>query len=931
MTIVALKWSAAARAMAAAVAATLLMSCGQDSPERLMASVKEYLAKGDRNAAVIQLKNLLSRAPDNGEARLLLGEALLEDEDYVSAEKELSRALELKQPQEKAFPLYVRALLAQGKNKSVIAEVEKYKLFNPQAVAATQTALGDAHMRLGSRARAREAYAAAGAAVQGYPRARLGEAMLAAFEGRIEEASKQIDEVVAADPKLAEARVLRADILLAKGDRTGAKKELEEAISTNERFLPARFALIGLLGQEGALDAVDALIESTRKIAPADLRVAYLDAEFAFRRDQLSRARQQLQQVLKYLPSHVPSLVLLGAIDLKERQFSAAETGLRVVLARVPSHVGARQLLVQTYLRSGQPAKARETLQPLIDSDAISGPHLQMLAGETFLANGDVQRATAFYQAATKGTDRQQGAAHARLGQIALATGRNLEGFKELELASELDSGAHQADLALIAGHLRRKEFDKAMEAARTLEKKQPKNPLTFQMYGLINLAKGDRAAARKSLERALELQPVYLPAAHTLAQLDIMAKQPEDARKRYEAMIAREPQDEQIHIALAELLARTGAAPNDVGVALQRAVTANPQAPPPRLALISFYLRAGDTKAALAAAQDALAALPSDPGVLDAAGVAQEQAGEINQAIVTYNKLAALQPHVVQPLNRLAALYLKQNDTEKAIDSLRRAQKIAPRGHDVQSQLVQVYVSAGRPDDALKEARELQKREPKFAGGYSIEGDIHFSQRRFSEAERLYREALKREPRANAVAVKLHGALWASGKRAEANSLAKNWVSDNPKDAVMRLYLAERELAAKNLKASAMHYQAAVEIEPTNALALNNLAWISSEVGDGRALAYAERAVKLAPNNPSVLDTYGMLLLKQGRTSEALLVLQRGRRLAPARHDLRLNYAKALIKAGKKDEARKELEALQSVRESFRGKDEVVALSKGL
>ena len=85
-----------ARFIALAAVIGALIACGQPSPEKLMASAKEHLAKGDRNAAVIDLRNVLQQAPDNGEARLMLGQALFEAGDYVSAEKELSRALEMK-------------------------------------------------------------------------------------------------------------------------------------------------------------------------------------------------------------------------------------------------------------------------------------------------------------------------------------------------------------------------------------------------------------------------------------------------------------------------------------------------------------------------------------------------------------------------------------------------------------------------------------------------------------------------------------------------------------------------------------------------------------------------------------------------------------------------------------------------------------------
>jgi putative PEP-CTERM system TPR-repeat lipoprotein len=931
MTILTWMRANATRVAVAGLAAALLVACGQDSPEKLLASAKAYLAKGDSNAAKIQLRNLLNVAPDNGEARLLLGEALLQAEDYVAAEKELGRAIELKQPQERAVPLYVLSLLRQGKSKEVVAAVEKYKLFDPQAVAVTQTALGDAQLQLGNAAGAKAAFSAALAAVPGYARAKLGEAQVLLSEGQADDALKLADEIIAAEPKLAEARAFRAALLLRKGDRAGGKKGLEEAIAADERFLPARLALIEVLIGEQDFDGAAKAVDAARKRAPGDLQLTFFDALLTERKGDLAGARQKVQQVLKFLPDYVPALILAGSIELKERQLAAAESTLSKAVARAPNHLGARALLIRTHLAAGQPLKAKEVLQPIVDRGVPASPALQLLAGETFLANGDVGRAEAFFKMATKAEGAQQAAARTRLGQIALATGRSQEGFSELETASELDTGAIQADLALIAGHLQRKEHGKALEAVKALEKKQPNNPLTFQMYALVHLAKGDQEAARASLGRALQLQPNYLPAARILAQLDVAAKKPDDARKRYEAMIAAEPKNEQIHLALAEFQAQTGASPKEIAATLGRAVAANPQNSAARIALMTLLIRTGETKAALAAAQDALAVLSSDAAVLEVAGQVQEAAGETNQAIRTYGQWASLQPQSLQPLYRLAALYLRQNDAVMALETLRKAQKIAPAERHVVMQLAQVYLSAGRYDEALKEARDLQKRDPTSADGFALEGDIYLSQRDYVQAERKYREALKLQPKATAVAIKVYVALLEAGKRAEADAWAKQWVADHPKDAAMRAYLGQRELTARNLKAAAAHFSAAVAIEPTNAVALNNLAWVSGELGDPKALGYAERALKLAPNSAAILDTYGMLLVKKGEVDKGLPYLERARQAAPGRHDLRLNYAKALIKAGRKDDARKELEALQGVKDDFPGKGEVAGLLKGL
>ena len=493
-----------------------------------------------------------------------------------------------------------------------------------------------------------------------------------------------------------------------------------------------------------------------------------------------------------------------------------------------------------------------------------------MLAGETYLASGDLKKAASYFASAAS-SDAQKVAARTRLGQIALASGQTEAGIRELEAASELDAGQYQADLALIVGHLRSNRLDRALDAARKLEKKQPDNPLSHHMLGVVAAARKDGAAARRSFERSLALQPSYLPAANGLASLDLAEKNPGAAKARYEAMIAADPKNEQIYVALAELLARSGAAPAEIASTLQRAVAANPQSVDARIALIRFQLRARDTAAALAAARDAAAALPREPRVLDVLAEAQMGAGQSREAIDTLKKSADLQPQAVRPLVRLAAVQAGAKEHEAAIETLRRAQRLAPNDVGVVRSLVAAFVQSGRHEEALREAKALQSRDPKSPAGFGLEGDVLTAQARYADAERAYRDGLKVDAKSGVLAVGVYSSLVGGGKGTEAEAFAREWAARNPKETMLTMHRADRALRAQEYRVAAAHYQAVVAVEPNHVIALNNLAWIGSQQGNPRAIDYAERALRLAPLNASVLDTYGVLLLQKGEAAKAL------------------------------------------------------------
>src|SRR5271169_2941766 len=153
---------------AAGLCVVLLAACGGDSPQAMVKSAKDYLAKGDASAAVIQLRNALQKAPDNAEARYLLGTVLTDRRDPAGAVKELRRALQLGYPTDQVLPTLARALVNDGDAKELIAEFGNTTLGSPDAQAALKTTLGDALLSLRNPADAEAAFNAVLAAKADY-------------------------------------------------------------------------------------------------------------------------------------------------------------------------------------------------------------------------------------------------------------------------------------------------------------------------------------------------------------------------------------------------------------------------------------------------------------------------------------------------------------------------------------------------------------------------------------------------------------------------------------------------------------------------------------------------------------------------------------------------------------------------------------------
>ena len=155
--------------------------------------------------------------------------------------------------------------------------------------------------------------------------------------------------------------------------------------------------------------------------------------------------------------------------------------------------------------------------------------------------------------------------------------------------------------------------------------------------------------------------------------------------------------------------------------------------------------------------------------------------------------------------------------------------------------------------------------------------------------------------------------------KDAEADSFAATWLKDHPKDRGFRLNLAQNAIGKKDYAAAAKQYKALLELEPDDALALNNLAWVAGQLKDPKALEYAEKRRQARAGQPRRSSTpWACCWSKRAIPRAAWTRCSKAVALAPDAADIRLNLARALVKDGQKDAAKKELETLAKLGDKF-------------
>jgi hypothetical protein len=128
--------------------------------------------------------------------------------------------------------------------------------------------------------------------------------------------------------------------------------------------------------------------------------------------------------------------------------------------------------------------------------------------------------------------------------------------------------------------------------------------------------------------------------------------------------------------------------------------------------------------------------------------------------------------------------------------------------------------------------------------------------------------------------------ALEAAGRADEAVALYRSLLEDDPGSALLWTDLGNAETGRGEAALAEAAYQRALELDPVNADALNNLAWLLLEQPDRLAEAeeMARRAVAAGGPDPHLaLDTLGRVLRARGRCKEAIEVFTQGLAAAPA------------------------------------------------
>jgi Tfp pilus assembly protein PilF len=167
---------------------------------------------------------------------------------------------------------------------------------------------------------------------------------------------------------------------------------------------------------------------------------------------------------------------------------------------------------------------------------------------------------------------------------------------------------------------------------------------------------------------------------------------------------------------------------------------------------------------------------------------------------------------------------------------------------------------------------------------------------------------------------------LLARDDQVGARSALEDAIKVAPRAVRLMVSLAQLEEQAGEDDAAMARYRHILEVQPTNVVALNNLAFALAvrHGAAAEALPFARRAVGLAPRSGTVLDTLGWVEHVLGNHSSAARLFEQAIQLEPSHAEIRLHAATVYLADGKGDHAAAELKEALRLDPALEARDEV-------
>jgi len=894
-------------------AALLILSgCGQNlTATEHVAKAKDYMDKGALRSALIELSSAVQKDPRSVEGRWLLAMVATDMGEGARAEKEINKAMELGLSRASGQVTLVKALLLQADFDRVLRESS---VMAPGISKADQAAImglrGQAYLAKDQFDLAQQALEQALQIKPDTLPALIGMTALHGYQRQYDVARQWADKALKADPASPDAWSALGDLEIAQAHLAEAEKAYGQAVKHRgtpyiEQIKRAQVRIQLKKYPEAAAD-IKALKDAGFKDHPYVNYVAGLNY---FAQKHYQDAATAFQASYAANPDFLPNRIYLATTQLLLGDTEQSLNLAQKILADAPHSKTAQSLLGSVLISRAEYDGAKDVLQGIL-AKSPNDPQTLGMMGTVALREGDTAKGLEYAQklAALEPSSKQ---AQDMLMVAKLMAGKALDSTIQTAGAQAAATGdVYTRELMAALAAFRDGKLKQALDGAKALQARYPGKVDPLKLAAAVYLAAGQWDPGKAELEKVLKLQPNEPSALHNLAKIEAIKGNFQRVEELMQPLVKQQPGDVEAARILAAAEARLGNSAGAIKV-LEQASKSKPDDLGLAAELAQARLKLGRAVQVVEMTRGLTdTQYRQQPALLELRGKAQLFTGDNAGAAGSFEKLTRLVPNSAPARFQYANALAGRGDAVRARKELEQALKLDPRYLPARVGEIKMYVQFRELDQAKKALAQLRKDFGDRVEVLGIEGWFALGSRDYAAAEKSLSAALKRKPDQELL-ILLTRSLWLQKKHDQALTLMQSWLKDHPGDSVVLLSMAEADLSLGKEADAAAAYAQVVKLHPNHVQALNNLAWLSRDKDLKQAIEYAQHAYQLAPKDPIVLDTLGMLILKQGDVTGSASLLREAAARAPVDPKIQLHWGSVLVQQKRFSEARQVLAAL--------------------
>ncbi|HEV3305482.1 MAG TPA: tetratricopeptide repeat protein [Candidatus Sulfotelmatobacter sp.] len=708
-------------------------------------------------------------------------------------------------------------------------------------------------------------------------------------KGKYREAAIQYSNAVQVDSRFAQAHYQLGQTYLKLGDSSRAFQELSRTVELAPDNYHAHIDLANLLvaarNSDGSpnsdyMKQARVHLDLLHEKQPQNPEVFEAWADYYAAQGNLGAALQEIQKAIAADPKRSESYLNLALLQLRSNLIDQAEPNFKKAAELDPKAMNAQLALGGFYQSRNRLPEAEKQFKHAIEL-APKDPTPREALVRLYMAEGRKPDAEALLRQAK-----------ADLSDVP-------EGYRML------------GDFYFASGDL-----DKATAEYSSLYSDHPRDPQVKKNYIQLLILKSRLDEAAKLNDEVLKTNPHDVDALVYRGQIQLRRN---DAIGAVDSLQEALKNDSGNAVAHYHLGAAFDMQHNDTRAESEwrEAVRLRPDLTDAQRALAALEMRRGDLEGLTQTAQLIIAAAPQAPDGYLLRAMAEMNRQKYSDAQQDLTKAMGLAPGSPAPYVQMGTLYQLQKQYLEAIKFYQQALDKDAASTDALQGIMNVYLLQKQPDQAVAAARAQIAKSPDTGGFYDLLGTALFQNKKdLSGADAAFHKAIELDKNNSDALLKLGQVQAAQGSVGQALALYQQSIKDHPREIAFYILAGEMYESQNDWSNAKTMYQKALEIQPDNPLASNNLAYVMLQQGGNVdvALAMAQTAHRGMPDSSNAADTLGWAYYQKGVYQSAIEMFQESLRINEKRgaaDDPTIHYHLGLAyqKVNQPAQARQQLE----------------------